>query len=132
MKALLLAFLMYAPLYGMQLSPEQQRAEDACLEARLSKILPTDQVIYFYENNPRLLNGHLRFHNPLNVYLANYYTVAIYYEPNFVRIFKSNDAESMKKNPNLKLSSGCDVVQVSHAQFVDIISRLRNKSKTFD
>ncbi len=132
MKALLLAFLMYAPLYGMQLSSEQQKAEDACLEARLSKILPADQVIYFDENNPRLLNGHLRFHNPLNVYLANYYTVAIYYEPNFVRIFKSNDAESMQKNPNLKLSSGFDEIRVSHEKFIQIISRLRNKSKTVD
>lgn len=78
-------------------------------------------IIYFYENNARLLNGP-GFHNPLNVYLANYYTVAIHYQPNLVRIFRSNDAQSMQQNPNLKLSYGFDVVQVSHAKFVEIIS----------
>jgi hypothetical protein len=132
MRIILLTFLFPFFTRAMQLSPEQRRAEDNCLEARLKTILPPDQVIYFYENNARLLNGHHRFHNPLNVYLVNYYTVAIHYDPNFVRIFRSNDSQSLQQNPNLKLSSGFDVVQLSHAKFVEIVSRLRNKSKTID
>ncbi len=132
MRIILLTFLLPLFTNAMQLSPEQKKAEDNCLEARLKQMLPPDQVIYFLNNMPRLLNGRDGFHNPLNVYLANDYTVALHYNPDLVKVYRTTNEKVSSDALYRKASSGNDQVEVTPAKFVEILRKINNRSKTID
>lgn len=132
MRIILLTFLLPFFTSAMQLSPCQQKAEDNCLEARLRQILPSDQVVYFINNMQRLLNGRDGFHNPLNVYLANDYTVSLYYNPDSVKIYRTDDPKVSSNAIHVKASSGFDSVEITPAKFVEILRKINNRSKTID
>ncbi len=132
MKIVLLTFLLPLFTNAMQLSPYQQNAEDNCLEARLRQMLPPDQVVYFINNMRRLLDGRDGFYNPLNVYLANDYTVALHYNPDLVKVYRTNDPKITSNAIYVKASSGNDRVEVTPAKFVEILRKINSRSKTID
>ncbi len=132
MRILLSALLLSISLNAMQLSPEQQRAEDNCLEARLSKMLPPNQVIYFLNNMQRLLDGRNGFHNPLNTYLANDYTVALHYNPDLIRIHRTSNPQVPSESSYIKASSGYDTVEVTPTKFLQILRNIKSRSKTIE
>lgn len=131
MRIIVLIFLFPFFTHAMQLSPQQQKAEDNCLEARLRQMLPPNQVVYFINNMQRLLDGRDGFHNPLNVYLANDYTVALHYNPDLVKVYRTDNLP-VDKMAHRKASSGNDCVEVTPAKFVEILRKINSRSKTID
>lgn len=131
MKIIFLTLLFPVFACTMQLSFEQQKAEDNCLEARLRHMLPPDQVTYFLNNMQRLLDGRNGFHNPLDTYLANDYTVALHYNPDMVRVYRTDNL-GVPKWAHRKASSGNDQIIVTPAKFLQILRRINSRSKTID
>lgn len=137
MRITILTLLLPCFITAMQLTEQQQReqeAHDNYLTSRLLQMLPPDQVTYFLQNMPRLQNHRGLFHNPLNIYLANDYTVALHYGAqahlDVIRIVITCNPNVVVTRP--KLSSSSHGVEMPAAKFVELLQRIKRMPKTID